>query len=90
VDESALLDQAVANLRGLSDDIRSAANDSVRREAVPAVQGWTAMIDAAIANLVEVQRRARYRDLLATADALVDAIVEGPPAVSGPVRTRSG
>jgi hypothetical protein len=79
VSDSAMFDQAVANLRGLREEMRSAAGRPglVRAQAV---QCWTDKVDTAITDLLEVERRARYREVRAVGAALVDVAVEGPPA----------
>ena len=77
---SALIDQAVANLRLLCEDMRCAAGQTDGAVQAPAVQGWTETIDTAIADLLEAERRARYGEVLAVCLALVDATVDGPPA----------
>ena len=74
-----MLDQAVANLRGLSEEIR-AAGDPADLVGAPPVQCWADKLDAAFADLLEIQRRARYAEVLAIAAALVDVTAEGPPA----------
>ena len=79
VSDSTLLDQAVANLRGLSEEIR-AAGEAAGLLAARGVQCWADRLDTAVADLLEVQRRARYAEVFAAAAALVDVTVEGPPA----------
>jgi hypothetical protein len=80
VSDSAIFDQAVANLRALCDEMRGAAGGPNGVVQAQAVQCWTEAVDTAIADLLEVERRARYADVLAVCEALVDATVDGPPA----------
>jgi len=85
VSDSTLFDQAVASLRGLSDEIRSAgAGDSAGVGPTLAVQRWRATIETAVADLLEVQRRHQYDEVLAVGAALVDAIVEASPVAAAP------
>ena len=79
VSHSTLLDQAIANLRELIGDIR-AAGDPAGLVAARAAQCWADRLDTAVADLLEVQRRARYSEVLAVFAALADVTVEGPPA----------
>lgn len=74
-----MFDQAVGNLRGLSEELR-AAGDPVDLVAARAVQCWADKLDTAVDDLLEIQRRARYAEVFAVAAALVDVTVEGPPA----------
>ena len=83
---SALIDQAVANLRLLSEEMRCAAGRTNDAMQAPAVQRWTETIDKAIADLLEIERRARYGEVLAVCLALVDATVDGPPASAAVIR----
>jgi hypothetical protein len=78
--DSAIVDQTVAQLRGLRDEMRAVAVCPAGFVQTQAVQGWTDQVDAAIADLVEIERRARYADAWAVGAALVDVTVEGPPA----------
>ena len=76
--DSAVLDQAVARLCGLREEMRGTAGHSAG--VVPAqVQGWMDTIDTAIGDLLEVERQARYREAFAIGAQLVDVIVDGPP-----------
>ena len=81
--DSTLFDQAVASLRRLSDEMRS-AGDSASVGPTRAVQRWTATIETAVADLLEVQRRHRYDEMLAVGAALVDTIVEASPVAAAP------
>jgi hypothetical protein len=87
--DSPLFDQAVANLRRLSEDI-GAARDPGGPVSVVAVQSWVDRLDTAVADLFEVQRRARYGEVLVTAAALVDVTADGPPVAKAPQRTAAG
>jgi hypothetical protein len=80
VSDTALFDQAVANLRGLREEMRRAAGHSAGPVHAQAVQEWTDTVDTAIADLLEAERRARYSEAFAIASALVDVTVDGPPA----------
>jgi len=82
VSDSPLFDQAVANLRGLSEEIR-AAGDPSGLGAARAVQCWADKLDTAVADLIEVQRRAGYGEVLAVFAALADVTIEGPRAARG-------
>lgn len=86
---SALIDQAVANLRLLGEEMRCAAGRTDGAVQIAAVQGWTETIDTAIADLLEVERRARYGEALAVCLALVDATVDGPPASPPVIRAET-
>lgn len=70
--------QTVAKLRVVCKEMRRAADrtDGIAR----AVPGWADSVDTAIADLLEVERRARYAEVLAVCLALVDATADGPPA----------
>ena len=83
---SAMFDQAVANLRAVCDEMREAAGETNDMVEAQAVQCWTETVDTAIADLLEVERRARYAEVLAVCVALVDATVEGPPAAPSVIR----
>jgi hypothetical protein len=71
-----MFDQVVANLRGLREAIQCSAGVLHAQT----VQSWTDKIDTAIADLLEIERRARYAEVLAVGAALVDVTIEGPPA----------
>ena len=77
--DAATFDQVVANLRGVREAMRCATGHSAGALHTQAVQSWTDKIDAAIADLLEVERRARYAEVLALGAALVDVTIEGPP-----------
>ena len=83
---SAMFDQAVANLRAVCDEMREAAGETNGMVEAQAVQCWTETVDTAIADLLEVERRARYAEVLTVCEALVDATVEGPPAAASIIR----
>ena len=83
---SAMFDQAVANLRALCDEMRRATDKTNGVVQARAVQCWTETVDTAIADLLEVERRARYAEVLAVCVALVDATVDGPPAAPSVIR----
>jgi hypothetical protein len=83
VSDSALFDQAVANLRRLSAEIR-AAGDPAGLIPARAAQCWADQVDTAAADLLEVQRRARYADVFAVAAALVDVTIERPSVAPEP------
>ena len=97
--DSTLFDEALANLRGLSHDIRAVREPAGHVAA--ALRDWSNAVDTAVADLLEVRRRARYAEVLALADALVDVTVDGsrmlpnvPPTAGGddranPARTLS-
>jgi hypothetical protein len=74
-----MFDQVVANLRGVREAMQCATGHSAGARHAQAVQSWTDQIDAAIAELLEVERRARYAEVLAVGAALVDVTIEGPP-----------
>ena len=57
--DAAMFDQVVANLRGVREAMRCATGHSAGVLHAPAVQSWTDKIDTAIADLLEVERRAR-------------------------------
>ena len=76
--DSAMFDQVVANLRGVREAMRCATGHSARVLHAQEVQCWTDKIDTAIAELLEVERRARYAEVLAVGAALVDVTIEGP------------
>ena len=80
--DSPLFDQAVANLRGLSEEIR-AAGDPAGLGSARVVQCWADKLDTAVADLLEVQRRAGYGEVLAVFAALADVTIEGPRAARG-------
>jgi hypothetical protein len=80
VDDSALFDQAIANLRELGGEMRSAGIDAAGLVHAQAVQCWTDAVDEVIADLLKIERRARYAEALAAGAALVDVIAHGPPA----------
>jgi hypothetical protein len=76
-----MFDQAVAQLRGLREELRCAGGHPAGLVQAQEVRCWTDKIDAAIADLLEVERRARYAEALALGEALVDVTVDGfsPP-----------
>jgi len=77
VTHSASFDQAVATLRGLRDEIGSAAaGPAVVRAS--SLHCWMEKVDSVTTDLLEVQRRVRYEEALAIAAALVDVALEGP------------
>jgi hypothetical protein len=84
VSDSALFDQAVARLCGLHADMRCADGGSAADLPTATMQGWMDTIDTAIGDLLEVERRARYREALAVGAALVEATADGP---TGPIKT---
>jgi hypothetical protein len=84
-----MFDQVVANLRELREAMRCATGDSAGVLQAQAVQSWTDGIDTAIADLLEVERRARYAEVLAVGAALVDVTIEGPANPRGHVTNRS-
>ena len=75
---SAMFDQAVAQLRGLREELRCAGEPPAGMVQAQEVQRWTEQIDTAIADLLEVEWRARYAEALALGAALVDVTVDGP------------
>lgn len=76
--DATLFGQAIANLRGLSVDIHG-SGDAGLGPVQATLHGWSQRLDSAIADLLEVQRRALYTDVLAVGAALVDVMAEGPP-----------
>ena len=76
--DATLFDGAVARLRGLSEDVRSAAGDADGFVPVQMVHVWTRSLDSAIADLLEVQRRAGYAEVFAVGAALIDVMAERP------------
>jgi hypothetical protein len=74
-----MFDQVVGNLRGMREAMRCAIGRSAGVLDAQAVESWTDRIDTAIADLLEVERRARYAEVLAVGVALVDVAIEGPP-----------
>ena len=80
--DSAMFDQVVANLRELRGEMLGATGHSAGVLHAWLVQSWADKIDTAIADLLEVERRARYAEVLAVGDALVDVAIEGPSLVA--------
>lgn len=84
VSESALFDQAVARLCGLHAEMRCTAGGITAQT----IQGWRDTLDTAIGDLLEVERRARYREVFAVGAALVEATIDGPPGCQAVNRER--
>jgi len=84
--DSALIAQALATLRGLGEQMRCASGRADGAVQAPAVQSWADSVETAIADLLEIERRARYGEVLAVCLALVDAAVDGRAASPAVIR----
>ena len=68
-----MFDQAVARLRGVREDMRAASVEATQ------MRDWMDAIDQSIGDLLEVERRARYREVFALGAALVDVTLDLSP-----------